>query len=115
MQPRPIDPHQDLPAVVDLIGRARARGGLVHPGGTQWWLRELVDDARDDFEAFVWTDDADVTGFALIDDTYVLTETSDAGPTRLEQLDFLESHLRDTGRAELMTHVVEGDPIRTTL
>ena len=47
---RPLDPSRDLPAVAALLARTRANGDLSHPGGTQWWLREL---GRDGFEAFV--------------------------------------------------------------
>jgi len=56
MEPRPIDRARDLPAVADFLGRSRAAGGLTHPGGTQWWLRELWRDDADDFEAYIWTD-----------------------------------------------------------
>jgi len=108
MQPRPLDPQRDLPAVADLLGRMRASGGQSHPGGIQWWLRELAAD-RDDFDVFLWGDDW-LGGFVLVDGTYFVMERIEGGPTSTEQLEFLEQHMRDRGRESLSTHVADGDP-----
>src|SRR6476659_5152168 len=99
MQPRPLDPQRDFPAVADLLGRTRAAGGHSHPGGVQWWLRELASD-RDDFEAFVWagSSDTDLSGFALVYGTFVVVDRLGDGPTHLEQIQFLEQHMRDRSR-----------------
>jgi GNAT superfamily N-acetyltransferase len=114
MQPRPLDPRHDLPAVAALLGRTRANGGLTHPGGTQWWLRKLgVGDQA--VEAFVWEGAAGLAAFALVDVTFVVTERRADGPTLAEQHDFLERHVRSMGRDSLMTHVAEGTPDQATL
>ena len=117
MQPRPIDPQRDLPAVADLLGRARASGtGIWHPGGIQWWLRELAG-GRDDFEAFVWpaadTSDA-VVGFVMRDAAYVIAE-SDGQPTRAELVDWATDHLRETGAKEVQTSAEEGSSLHTEM
>jgi GNAT superfamily N-acetyltransferase len=109
MQPRPIDYSRDLPALAQLLGRTRANGGLSHPGGIQWWLREAGD--RDDFDAFVWTDDdSELVGFALIDGSFLVSERDQTGPTQLEQLDWTEVHLRNAGWPALETRVAGDDP-----
>jgi GNAT superfamily N-acetyltransferase len=108
MQPRPLDPKRDFPAMAGLLGRTRAGGGLSHPGGIQWWLRELGDPKRPQLEAFLWGDGEDLSAFALVDDTFNVNERLEGGPALDEQLDFLEAHLRATGRESLMTHAVEG-------
>jgi GNAT superfamily N-acetyltransferase len=94
--------------MADLLGRTRAAGGLSHPGGVQWWLRDLGDPRRPQLEAFVWANGDELSAFTLIDDTFVVNERLQDGPTLDEQLDFLEPHLHDTGRASLKTHGVEG-------
>jgi GNAT superfamily N-acetyltransferase len=113
MQPRPFDPEQDLPAVADLLSRTRAAGGLSHPGGIQWWLRDSG--TKDDFEAFVWPVADALQGFALIDGSFVVTERSDSGPRELEQVEWREKHMRETGRASIEFHVPEDDPLHREL
>lgn len=113
MQPRPFDPEQDLPAVADLLSRTRAAGGLSHPGGIQWWLRDSG--TKDDFEAFVWPVADALQGFALIDGSFVVTERSDSGPRELEQVEWLEKHMRETGRASIEFHVPENDRLHREL
>src|SRR6185369_502322 len=109
MQPRPIDPQNDLPAVAGLLSRTRAAGGLSHPGGIQWWLR--LARTRDDFEAFVWPDDGGLAGFALIDMGFVVAERIAGGPTALEQIEWIEQHLRNRHADKLEIHVAERDPL----
>jgi len=116
-QPRPIDPQRDLPAVADLLGRARAsREGIWHPGGIQWWLRELAG-GRDDFEAFVWPaagrGDA-VAGFLMRDAAYVIAE-SDGEPTRAAIVDWATNHLRAVGATEVQTSAEEGSPLHADM
>jgi len=116
MRPRPIDPQRDLPAVVDLLGRTRAGGGLTHPGGIQWWLRELGRQDRDDFAAFVWADEVDTLGaFALVDGEFVIAEHIDGGRATIEQITWLEGQLHASGRSAIEFHVADGDPIRDLL
>jgi len=127
MEPRPIDPARDLPAVADFLGRSRAAGGLTHPGGTQWWLRELWRQDRGDFGAYVWTDattdggaggptdGASPGAFALVDGTFVVAETAPGGPNRVDLLGWLEGEMRGLGRESLHTHVEEGDAVRDQL
>jgi len=109
MQPRALDPTRDLPAVATFLGERRAAGGLTHPGGTQWWLRELARDDRTDFGAYVWADGAAIGAFALVDGTFVVCEQAPEGPSRLDQLAWLESELRVAGRDSLHTHIAVGD------
>jgi GNAT superfamily N-acetyltransferase len=109
MRPRQLDPARDLPAVADFLGQRRAAGALTHPGGTQWWLRELARDDRDDFEAYVWADGGAIRAFALVDGTFVVCEQAPDGPGRVEQLAWLEPEMRAKGRDSLHTHVAEGD------
>jgi GNAT superfamily N-acetyltransferase len=116
MQPRTIDAQRDMPSVVEMLGRTRAGGGLTHPGGIQWWLRELVREDREDFAAFVWADEAgSLGGFALVDGEFVVIERLDGGPTTIDQVTWLEAELRAGGRAAIELHVADGDPIREEL
>jgi ribosomal protein S18 acetylase RimI-like enzyme len=111
-QPRPIDREHDLPAVADLVGRTRANGGLSHPGGQQWWLRELWRDERDDFGAYVWSDgDRAIDAYALVDGFFIVMERADGGPTAMEQIEWLEGRLRELGRPSIGFHGVDGDPL----
>ncbi|HUP82617.1 MAG TPA: GNAT family N-acetyltransferase [Candidatus Limnocylindria bacterium] len=110
MTPRPIDRDEDLPAVADFLGRTRAAGGLSHPGGIQWWLRDLWNDDRSNFGAFIWADGDMLTGFALVDGSFVVTERSGGGPSQVEQLDWLANHLRARGTETLDVHMAQGDP-----
>lgn len=116
MQPRPIDPTRDLPAVADFLGRTRAAGGLSHPGGIQWWLRSLGMDGFDDLGAWLWTtDDGALAGFALVDGTFAVIERLEGGPTTLEQVEFLDGELRAQGRPTLDLHVADGDRLLPVL
>jgi len=113
MLPRPFDPEFDMPGVADLLSRTRTAGGLSHPGGIQWWLRDSG--TKDGFEAFVWPADGELQGFALIDGSFVVIERSEAGPTELEQVEWLEQHMRESGRETIEFHVPEGDSLRKEL
>ncbi|HEY4228039.1 MAG TPA: GNAT family N-acetyltransferase [Candidatus Limnocylindrales bacterium] len=110
-----MDPAHDLPAVAAFLGRSRALGALTHPGGIQWWLRELANGDRDDFGAYVWSDGAAIGAFALVDGTFVVAEQAEDGPTRVDQLAWLEDEMRAHGRDSLRTHVAESDATRTDL
>jgi ribosomal protein S18 acetylase RimI-like enzyme len=114
MNPRPLDPAVDLPAVAALLGRTRARGGLSHPGGIQWWLREL---GRDGFDAFV-VDRGDADGLAgsvLIDDAFVVVEHEQFGAAQLQFIEWTAEHMRSTGRPKIMTHAPEGTELEREL
>ncbi len=116
MQPRPIDPNRDFPAVADLLGRTRAAGGLSHPGGIQWWLRGLGKEGFDHLAAYVWADEAgDLGGFALVDGAFVVHERIDGGPSGLEQVAWLEGENRSNGRDAIEFHVADDDPLRGQL
>jgi ribosomal protein S18 acetylase RimI-like enzyme len=114
MQPRPLEPEHDLPHLAALLGHTRAGGGIWHPGGIQWWLREL---GRDGFAAFVWPREEDDTlgAFVMRDGTYVIAESDERGPDRLELLDFAESRLRDAGATEMQTSAAEGSRLHLDL
>ena len=70
---------------------------------------------KDDFEAFVWPVGDTLQGFALIDGSFVVTERSDSGPTELEQVEWLEGHMRQSGRESIEFHVPENDPLHREL
>ena len=108
MQPRPIDPSRDLPAVAELLGRTRSSGGLSHPGGIQWWMRDLWLE-RENFEVFVVDADSAVrlTGFVLIDNEFVVVEHEDGDPGKRVLVDWTAEQMRSNGKPELMTHAVE--------
>jgi GNAT superfamily N-acetyltransferase len=116
--PRPIDPARDLPAVTELLSRTRAAGGLSHPGGIQWWMRDLWLD-RDGFEVFVVDGEAEDTqrlaGFVLIDDDFVVAEHQDGDPGKRELVAWTEEHMRSVGKLQLMTHAVEGSELERQL
>ena len=114
MHPHPLDPATDMPGLADLLGRTRADGGIWHPGGIQWWLRELAGD-RLDFEAFVWTSHrGGLAAFVMRDGTFVIAE-SDGGPSREELVDWAEARLREAGATEMQTSAVEGSRLHQTL
>ena len=100
--------------MAELLGRTRAAGGLSHPGGTQWWLRDLGVE-RAEFDVYVWDDGSRIAGFALVDRAFYLVEALEDGPTTSEQLDWLEGQMRDVGRASLRTDVAEDGPTRSLL
>jgi len=105
VQPRPLDPSRDLPPVAELLGRTRAKDGDSHPGGIQWWLREL---GRDGFEAFVLDGDDDrLAGFVLIDDTFVVSEHADFDNPQVELIDWTTDHMRRAGRESIKTQAVQ--------
>jgi len=113
MQPRLLDPDTDLPAVADLLSRTRASGGLSHPGGIMWWLRDAG--FREAFDAYVWPGGLDLVGFALVDGSFVVAERMDNGPTELEQIEWLEERMRGQGREKVEIHVAEGNPLLAEL
>jgi GNAT superfamily N-acetyltransferase len=103
MQPRPLDPEKDMPAVAEFLGKTRASGGLSHPGGIQWWLREL---GQPGFEAFVVDGNDGLAGFALIDESqFCVLEPSDGSRVAIELIEWTADHLRDGGRPTFSLHV----------
>ena len=115
MNPRAIDVERDLRAVADLLGRTRTSGGEWHPGGIQWWLRDLWLQ-RDGFEAFVVDgDDNSLRGFVLFDDTFVVAE-HEAGQSAVRNLvGWAEGHLLAGGKSELSTQAVEDSELERDL
>ncbi len=105
MPPRPIDPQHDLPALADLLGRTRASGkGIWHPGGIQWWLRELAGE-RTDFEAYVLpTDLGDgLSAFVMRDGDFLIAESDEMGPTRLELIKWAIERRKSEGAEQVQT------------
>jgi GNAT superfamily N-acetyltransferase len=101
-----------MPAVSMLLAQSRARGGQFHPGGMQWWLREV---GRDGFEAFVWPAAADdaVAAFVMIDTDIVLPLSAGEpdSPTVMDLIGWTEAHLAARGLESMMTWVARGDPL----
>jgi GNAT superfamily N-acetyltransferase len=118
MTPRPINPARDLAAVADLLSRTRASGGLSHPGGIQWWMRDLWLD-RDGFEIFVVDGEGDrsgrLEGFVLIDNEFVVAEHEDGDSGRHALVAWTEEHMRSGRQPKLMTHAVEGTDLERQL
>ena len=107
---RALDPERDLTALLDLVGRSWARGGpaaISHPGGLQWWLRRI---GRRGFEVAVLTDDDELVGMALRDqsDVIVQTDAAHAGD-RVELLAWCEASARDSAEAEIFVSVWQDD------
>lgn len=113
MQPRPIDPQRDLPAVATLLGKTRAAGGIWHPGGIQWWLRELAG-GREDFAAWLWFDGDDAIAFVMRDGNEAIAE-SYGGPAREELVSWAETRLRAAGETEITTTAIERSPLAARL
>jgi ribosomal protein S18 acetylase RimI-like enzyme len=115
MQPRPLNPDRDMPALATLLGRTRAAGGIWHPGGIQWWLRELAV-PRDDFEAHVWPADSgpDLVAFVMRDGAFLIAE-SDGRPTRVELVEWATERQRELGATEALTSADEGSSLHGEL
>ncbi len=103
----PVEPR-DLPAIASFLGWTRAHGGLSHPGGTQWWLRELGH--RADFEALVERDGQDLTSFLLIDDSFSIIETRPGGRADVDLCLWIAEHQRQLGRPPARFHVLYDGP-----
>lgn len=107
---RPLDRERDLSAVLELVGRSRARGdpaAIFHPGGLQWWLRRI---GRPGFEVAVLSDGDELVGMALRDqdDVIVQTDTAHAGD-RADLLVWAEASARDSAEPELFVSVAQDD------
>ena len=94
-------------------GERTRRAAIFHPGGIQWWLRELAGE-REDFAAFVCTrhagangDGGDVTAFVMFDGNYVIAESDGDGPPRTELIEWATQRLRARGATEIETPAVE--------
>ncbi len=105
-----------MPAVAALLARTRADGGQFHPGGMQWWLREL---GRAGFDAFLWpTEGGDsAAGFVMIDGSIALSVSDgQAGsPTALELIGWIETHLAERGLDSATLWVARNDPLLAEL
>jgi GNAT superfamily N-acetyltransferase len=107
---RPLDRERDLPALLELVGRSRARddaGAFLHPGGLQWWLRRI---GRSGFEVAVLFDDSQLVGLVLRDESDVIVQT-DAAHTkdRVDLLAWTETRIRDSGEPAMFVSVAQDD------
>jgi GNAT superfamily N-acetyltransferase len=112
IDPRPFDPASDQSAIAELLGYTRANGGVWHPGGIQWWLREV---GRDGFASFVVDGHGGLEGFLLIDDKFVLAEHGAFGQELVDLFDWATDRLRETGRPSMTTNVAEGTDLEREL
>lgn len=107
---RPLDRERDLTALLDLVGRSRARreaSAIFHPGGLQWWLRRI---GRRGFEVTALFDDDQLVGMALRDESDVVVETDRAHTNdRRELLAWAEDSIRENGDPEMFVWVPAGD------
>lgn len=107
---KPIDRERDLTALLELVGRSRARGdpgAIFHPGGLQWWLRRI---GRRGFDVAVLTDNDELVGMALRDesDVIVQTDASHAGD-RADLLAWCEARARESAEPEMFVSVAQDD------
>jgi GNAT superfamily N-acetyltransferase len=107
---RPLDRERDLTALLALVGRSWAGGGpaaISHPGGLQWWLRRT---GRPGFEVAVLTDDDELVGMTLRDqsDVIVQTDTAHAGD-RADLLVWSEERARESAEAEIFVSMWQDD------
>ena len=107
---RPLDGQRDVTALLEFVGRSRARDDaavIFHAGGLQWWLRRI---GRRGFEVAVMTDDDELVGMALRDrsDVLVQTDTAHAGD-RADLLAWCEASARATAEPEIFVSVWQDD------
>ena len=107
---RPLDAERDLTALLEVVGRSWARGGpeaISHPGGLQWWLRRI---GRPGFEVAVLTEDDELVGMALRDqsDVIVQTDAAHAGD-RADLLAWSEASARESAEPEMFVSVWQED------
>jgi len=110
---RPLDRERDLTALLDLVGRSRARGeasAIFHPGGLQWRPRRI---GRSGFEVAVLLDDSELVGMALQDQSDLVVQTDGAHTTdRVELLAWAETRIRENGDSEAFAWVPADDDLR---
>jgi ribosomal protein S18 acetylase RimI-like enzyme len=107
---RALERDRDLAAVLDLVGRSRARGdsgAIFHPGGLQWWLRRI---GRPGFDVGVLEKDDAVVGLALRDRSDAVMQADAAHVQhRRELVAWVEASARRTGENELFVSVADRD------
>ena len=106
---RPFETARHLAAVLELVGRSRARrdvGAIAHPGGLQWWLRRI---GRPGFDVAVLIDGENVAGFALRDRGDVIVQTDGHDERRGDLLSWTEARAVDAGQPELLVTAAEDD------
>ena len=109
---RPLDSARDVAGVAALIGRVRADGGSWHPGGIQWWLRQL---GRVGFEAIVAEARGEIQAFVMLDDTFVIAIESGSAVPTLELIDWAEARLRARALPMIETMAVADSLIAAAL
>jgi len=107
---RPFDHGRDLTALLELVGRSRARAdasAILHPGGLQWWLRRI---GKPHFEVAVLTAEEDLVGLVLQDESDVIVQTDAAhAKDRVDLLAWSEGRIREAGEAEMFVSVAADD------
>lgn len=107
---RRFDRERDLPALLALVGRARASSdphAFLHPGGLQWLLRRL---GNETFAVLQWTDGDALAGFGVDDSGYVMIQAAMSSlDLHLMLLGRADAHLRQKGEAEIEISVWESD------
>jgi ribosomal protein S18 acetylase RimI-like enzyme len=107
---RALDPERDLIALLDLVGHSRARGdasAIFHPGGLQWWLRRI---GRSGFEVALVSDNEELVGMLLRDESDVIVQTAAAHTKdRADLLAWAETRVRETGEPEMLVSVAQDD------
>jgi len=105
----PFDRGRDLPALLELVSRARATDprAFLHPGGLQWLLRRL---AAPSFSVRHWHDAGTLTGVVIIDGGAVIVQPAVFELDRhLWLLAQTEKALRDTGTEAVEISIWDGD------
>ena len=106
---RQFDREQDLPAVLDLVSRARASDphAFLHPGGLQWLLRRL---GGASFSLRQWHEAGALTGVVVVDGGAVIVQPAIPDVDRqLWLLGKAEDELRRAGVDAIEISAWDGD------
>ncbi|HEV2011948.1 MAG TPA: hypothetical protein VGS17_13075, partial [Candidatus Limnocylindria bacterium] len=107
---RPFDRGRDLPAVLELVARARRSAdphAFLHPGGLQYLLRRIGHGA---FAVRQWFDGDALAGVVVDDSGYVIGQAATGGiEEHLWLLEQAEAQLRRTGHGTIEVSVWDDD------
>lgn len=107
---RPLDRERDLAALLELVGRSHAdgdAGAILHPGDLQWWLRRI---GRRGFDVAVLTDNDELVGLALRDESDVIVQTDpEHAGDRADLLAWSETRARESAEPEMFVSVAQDD------